>query len=205
MELLKKEYMIIEPFTRKPWKDLTFKQVKELSKNKSDSYVHKTLKKFVKSKILDEKKIGNVIIYNIGLNVKAQNIIGFVAEYKAMTAKQIPNIQNIINKIKTPYFTLVITGSYTKNKQNKKSDLDIVIICDDKKDPQSILAEIQLESELNIPKIHPYVFTKSQFYEMLVNNEENYGKETARNNLIITGGKQYFDILQEAIKNGFSG
>lgn len=205
MELINKEYKIIEPFTREPWKGLTFKQVKNLSKNKSDNYVHKTLKKFVKANILKEKKIGNIIVYSINNNIKALNTIGFIAEYKANTVRYIPNIQNIIDKIKTPYYSLIITGSYARNKQNKDSDLDIVIICDNKRDPKTILAEIKLESELSIPKIHPYVFTKSQFYEMLTNKEENYGKETARNNLIITGAKQYYDILMEVIQNGFNG
>lgn len=49
------------------------------------------------------------------------------------------------------------------------------------------------------------MFTRSQFYEMLTNKEENYGKETARNNLIVTGAKQYYDTLMEAIQNGFNG
>jgi len=205
MELLNKEYTILEPFTREVWKGLTFKQVKNLSKNKSDNYVHKTLKKLVKANILKEKKIGNIIIYSIGNNTQAMNITGFVAEYKANTAKHMPKTQKITNKIKTPYYSFIITGSYAKNKQNKDSDLDIVIICDDERDPKTILAEIKLESELSIPQIHPYVFTKSQFYEMLTNKEENYGKETARNNLIITGAKQYYHILMEAIQNGFNG
>ena len=62
MELLKKEYNIIETFTREPWTGLTFKQVKDITANKSNNYVHKTLKKFVKISVLREKKIGNIIL-----------------------------------------------------------------------------------------------------------------------------------------------
>lgn len=205
MEIINKEYTVLEPFTIEPWKGLTFKEVKKLSKNKSDNYVHRTLKKFVKAKILKENKIGNNLLYLIDHNVKALNIIGFIEEYKANTLKHIPDIQNILNKINTPYYSFIITGSYAKNKQNEKSDLDVVIICDDKRDPKSILAEIKLEAELSTPEIHLYVFTKSQFLEMLTNKEANYGKETAKNKLIVTGAKEYYDILIEAIKNGFNG
>ena len=67
------------------------------------------------------------------------------------------------------------------------------------------MSQVKLESELMTPEAHPYVFTQSQFYEMLINKEENYGKEIARNNLIVTGGKQYYKILMEAIENGFDG
>ena len=206
-KMLTKEHKIIEVFIEEPWKSLTFNQVKKLSKNKSDSYVHKALKQFVKEGTLKQQKVGNNIIYSINDSIFALNTIGFISEYKANKAAYLPykNIQKIINKIKTSFYALIITGSYAKKQQKTTSDIDIVIICDDRQNPNVILSQIKLESELMAPEAHPYVFTQSQFYEMLINKEENYGKETARNNLIITGAKQYYEILMEAIKNGFNG
>lgn len=205
--MLTKEYKILEVFIKKPWKSLTFKEVKKLSNNKSDNYVHTTLKNFVNEGMLKQQKVGNNIIYSINNSTFALNIIGFISEYKSNKATYLPykNIQKIINKIKTSFYTLLITGSYAKKQQKTTSDIDIVIICDDKQKPNSILSQIKLESELMTPEIHPYVFTQSQFYGMLTSREENYGKEIARNNLIITGGKQYYGILMEAIENGFNG
>lgn len=206
-KMLTKEHIILEVFIAEPWKPLTFNQVKKLSKNKSDNYVHKTLKQFVKDGILKQQKVGNNIVYSINNSAFALNTIGFISEYKSNKTAYLPhkNIQEIIKKIKTSFYTLLITGSYAKKQQKSTSDIDIVIICDDKQNPNAILSQIKLESELMTPEVHPYVFTQSQFYEMLINKEENYGKETARNNLIITGGKQYYGILMEAIKNGFDG
>ena len=83
--------------------------------------------------------------------------------------------------------------------------MDIVLICDNKQDPNSILSQIRFESELSIPEVHPYVFTQDQFYQMLTNKEANYGKEIVRSNLIITGGKVYYSIILEAIEHGFNG
>ena len=205
--MITKEYTILETFTRKPWKPSTFKQVKKLSKNKSDNYVHTALKQFVKEGILIEQKVGNSILYSINNSINALNTVGFISEYKSSKAKHLPhkNIQKIINKIKTSFYSLTITGSYAKKKQQSISDIDIVIIFDNKQEPNAILSQIKLESELMTPEVHPYVFTQSQFYEMLINKEENYGKEIARNNLIITGGKQYYSILMEAIEHGFNG
>jgi predicted nucleotidyltransferase len=205
--MLNKEYLILEPFTRQPWKALTFKEVKKLSNNKSDNYVHTTLKRLVKEKILNEQKIGNNIIYSLCKNIFALNIIGFISEYKANQVKHLPhkNIQQILNKIKTPFCSFIITGSYAKNKQKETSDVDMVIICDNKQSPNAILSQIKLESELMVPEFHPYVFTQAEFYEMLINKEENYGKEIAKNNLIVTGGKEYYAILLEAIGHGFHG
>ena len=207
MEMLTKEHTIAEPFAKEPWRKLTFKEVKLLSGNKSHNYVHTTLKCLVKEGILKEQKIGNNITYQINDSIPALNTIGFVAEHKAATARHIPHesIRKLISKIKTTFLILLITGSYAKGKQKETSDVDIVILCDDRQNPGSILSQIKLESELMSPEAHPYVFTQSQFYEMLTNKEENYGKESARNNLIITGGREYYSILLEAIKHGFNG
>jgi len=205
--VLTKEHTILEPFTRAPWQPLTFKQVKELSENKSDNYVHSTLKEFVKNGILDEQKVGNNILYSVSINVFALDTIGFIAEHKAHGSKHLPhkNVQKIMNKIKTAFYSLIITGSYARKTHKKTSDIDIVIICDNKQSTNAILSQIKLEAELMTPEIHPYVFTQSQLLEMLTNKEENYGKELARNNLIITGGKQFYSIIMEAISHGFNG
>ncbi|MBI2564566.1 nucleotidyltransferase domain-containing protein [Candidatus Woesearchaeota archaeon] len=205
--MLTKEYTLLELFVKEPWKKLTFKQVKTLSKQKSDNYVHTRLKKLVKEEILKEERVGNNILYKVNNNVNSLNMLGFVAEFIALKDKHIPrkNIEKIANKIKTPYFTLIITGSYAKKQHKQTSDLDIVIICDYKQNPDQILSQIKTEAEMMIPEIHPHVFTQAQFYEMLTNKEENYGKETARHNLIITGAKQYLSIMMEAINHGFDG
>ena len=94
--MINKEYLILEPFTREPWKALTFKEVKKLSSNKSDNYVHTTLKRLVKEEVLREQKVGNNIIYSLCKNIFALNTLGFIVEFKANKAKYLPhkNIQN---------------------------------------------------------------------------------------------------------------
>lgn len=56
-----------------------------------------------------------------------------------------------------------------------------------------------------IPKVHPYVFTRSQFLEMLTSDEANYGKLIFQKHLIIFGASNYYKVIKEAIKNGFRG
>ncbi len=205
--MITKQHTLLEPFVKLPWKSFTFKEVKKLSKNKSDNYVHTGLKRFVQDGILKSQKIGNNLSYSLSDSIGALNTAGFLAEYKTNTSLHLPhnNIQKIISKIKTSFFIFVVTGSYAKSKQKETSDLDVIIMCDNKQHPNAILAQIKLESELMIPEVHPYVFTQEQLYQMLTAKEENYGKEVARNNLIITGGRMYYSILQEAIKHGFNG
>jgi predicted nucleotidyltransferase len=205
--MLKKEYELFIPFIKEPWKKYTFKDIKKLCRKKSESYVYNSIKKYVKESIFSEEKAGNVILYSLNLSeTKTQIYAGFISEYLGWNTRHLPFdvIKKVIEKIPTVYFTFIITGSYAKNKQKETSDLDIVVIADDKQDTTHIKAQINYTCELSIPQGHPYIFKKSEFLEMLLNNEANYGKEIAKNNIIIHGGSEYFKIMQEAIKNGFN-
>ena len=109
-----------------------------------------------------------------------------------------------MSAIKTPFFIFLVTGSYANKKHTSKSDLDIVVIIDDPLDKRKINANLN-KGELMIPSVHSYVFTVSEFFEMLTNKEENYGKEITRNKMIIYGAYPYYKILKEAIEYGFKG
>ncbi len=206
IDMLNKEWKIMEVFERKPWEMLTFKQVKQFSKNKSDNYVHRTLKKFVRTQVLIEKKYGNSIVYSPSHSNNSIRVLSLVSEYKAAIA-DLPNklINSLINEIPTSLFSFIITGSYAENKQTKKSDLDIAVIFDNARNTKEILVPLKNIGELSVPYIHPYVFTEKQFYEMLINDEENYGKEMARKHLIVFGAEAFYKILFKAVEHGFKG
>lgn len=199
-----KEINVVEVFERNPWESVTFNQVKQISKIKSDNYVFTTLKKLVSQDILSEKKYGKMILYSVAKTLNAIKALSLVSEYKSEKTN-IPNVKELVNLIQTPFFTFLITGSYATGKQTAESDLDVVIICDSTRDKKEILVPIKNKGELLTPKAHVFVFTEKEFYEMLVNKEENYGKEIARKHLIITGAQSYYKILFEAINNGFKG
>ncbi len=206
--MLKKEYEIMAVFAKTPWKKFTFREIKKLSGKKSESYVYNSLKKFVKAGLLGEEKAGNVVLYLLNLtSLKSRAYAGFVSEYIAWSQKHIPyrNMEKISKGIPTEFYVLIITGSYARRTQRPDSDLDMVIVCDDSLDPKRIQAEISQDCKLNIPPIHLYVFRKKEFLEMLINKETNYGKEISNNNLILSGGKEYYGIINEAVQNGFNG
>jgi len=206
--MIRKENEVLRPLIKEPWKKLTFKEIKQYSKKKSESYVFTTLKKFVKEKILEEEKAGNVTLYRFSLkNPKAQAYAGFIAEYLAWNEKHLPmdDLKRIISKIPTGFFTFLVTGSYAKKTQRKDSDIDVVVICDSSADPKKVYAELNHECEMSMPPAHLYVFRESEFLLMLNNDEQNYGKEIAKNLLLLCGGESYFRIMSEAIKHGFNG
>lgn len=209
MGILKEQYVIDLAFIKEPWKRLTYSEIQKITKKRSKGYIYDALNRLEKEKIIIAEKVGKrSILYNLNLSyTSAQNYAGFLNEYQSFNQTYIPLqiIENIRNKIPTKFFVLLLTGSYAKKTQTKSSDLDLVIICDDDLEPKKILAEISHESELSIPKVDPQVFTKKQFLGMLLDDEENFGKEVARHNFIFYGGSQYYAIINEAIKHGFRG
>jgi DNA-binding transcriptional ArsR family regulator len=208
MGILKEQYVIDSAFLKEPWKKLTYSEIQKITKKRSKGYIYNALNRLEKEKIIVTEKVGRSILYKLNLSsISAQSYAGFLREYISWNQEHIPLqiIENIRNKIPTKFFILLLTGSYAKKTQTKKSDLDIFVICDDGADPKRINAQIAYESEKSIPLVHPFVFTKKQFLNMLLDDEENYGKEAVRHNFMLYGGSQYYAILNEAIEHGFRG
>ena len=200
---LKKEIALLIPFIKEPWKDFTLSEIKTITKNKSHHYVYEALEKFSKS-ILKKEMRGNTNIYKINENTKDLDnfTLAEISLKERNTQIPIKVIQQIQDKIKDSFYTLLVTGSYAKNKQTKSSDLDIAIIISNQmnKKPYEIALK---EGELTIPEVHGFVFTEDEFYEMLINKEFNYGKECAKNHIIIHGITAYYKILLRSLQNGF--
>ena len=206
--MLKKEYELLIPFIKEPWRKFTFKDIKKAANKTSESYVYNTLRNFVKQEILKEEKAGNVTLYSAFLSKNKSRIyFGFVLEYASWKKIHIPfkEIEKITEKMPTDFYCLLLAGSYAKNKQKESSDIDMAIIVGDEIETKKVYAELSHSCDMSIPKIHLYVFRKTEFMQMLLNKEANYGKEISINNIILNGGKEYFQIIGEAIENGFTG
>jgi len=205
--MIKKEFEILYLFAKEPWKKYTYSELQKTSKIKSKSYLENFFKKFVKEEILIQNKVGSSSVYFLNLSsLKTRIFAGFILEYFGWSSKNIPykKLEEIFNKIPYKDYIFLITGSYVGNKETKKSDLDIVILIDDSFDPKKVYAELRFKCETMIPKIHLYVFKNSEFTQMSLNEEANYGKEILKNNLVICQGQNYLNLIKEVIKNGFN-
>lgn len=206
--MLKKESEILYCFAKEPWKRYTFSELKQASGKKSKSYLALVLKKLVKNSLLRQEAVGRLPIYSLNTDSsKARAFAGFALEYYSWNKRSIPyaDLQKAMDKLPNKGYVFIITGSYAKNKQQKDSDIDVVILIDDSSEPKRAYAELSHFCEMNIPQIHLYVFRNKEFIEMLCSKEANYGKETARNNLILAGGQVYLKLINEAMSCGFKG
>ena len=206
--MINKEGGILHYFASEPWKKYTFTELKKASKKKSKSYLALSLKKFVKKNILKQEMMGKLPVYSLDISsTKARIFAGFILENDAWSKKQIPykDMEKIMLQMPTQDYVFIIAGSYAKNKQTEKSDIDVVILVDDAMETKRVYAELSHACEMNIPPIHLYVFKNKEFLEMLLNKEANYGKEIVLNNLILCGGQVYIHLIAEAMNHGFTG
>jgi len=204
--LIKNELLILKPFIKEPWKEFTFANVKEITKNTSKHYVFEALKNFTKLNLITETKRGKTNVYQLNITNHELQYIALTESIIKEQRNDIPykNLQQITSKIKNPFYILLIGGSYADGKQTAKSDLDVAFIIPDSENKKLYQVALK-EGELQVPEVHGYVFTKDEFYQMLVNQEFNFGKELAKKHIIVSSVESYYKILFEAMRNGFKG
>ncbi len=206
--LLKKGTEILYWFAKEPWKRYAFTELQRTSKKKSRSYLASVINNLVAEGILKKESYAHLPSYSLNIaSAKARIFAGFVLECHAWNKKHIPHgdLHRMMDKIPHSDYVFIVTGSYAKEKQTSESDIDAVILIDDCAEPKRVYAELSYYCEMNIPPIHLYVFRHKEFIEMLCNKEANYGKEMAKNNLILAGGQVYFKLIHEAMQNGYNG
>ena len=90
-------------------------------------------------------------------------------------------------------FIVLLFGSHAKGKATKHSDIDLLIVCEEKREHQ-----IQEILDLFPLKIHP-TFTKFEdFMKMLKTKEFSVVLEAVKNNIILVGIEDYYRLIENA-------
>ena len=202
--ITKKQLKIFEVFARNPFAEHTRKEIKKDSKEKSNNALALVINTLKSEGVLIENKIGRSGILTLNLD----NDLAFY--YLALC-----NTERINNLVKlsletlkkeiieeTPFFSIAIFGSYAVGDQKKESDLDIAVFIadeDNRKKIEALANSARLKSTLEVD-IH--VIPKPEMIEMLVNKEENLGKQIARKHLVVYNHRIFYEIIKEGIKHG---
>ncbi len=202
--LTPKQIKIFEAFLRRPYKELMYREIKEYSKEKSNSIIQKAIGKFVGEELIRKRMVGNIILYSVNFD----NSTTFSYFDILMKEKIPPLVKKSLQLIQKELFnmefvSLVIFGSYVEGKHTEKSDLDIALFVHstiDKKKVELALKSVKLKSILETDS---HVFTKEEMLQMLKDKHENLGKQIAYKHLAIQNPTIFYSILQEGIDNGF--
>lgn len=174
--------------------------IRAISKHIKIDYktVYLIVKDLIKNKVILAKKAGQTILCSI--NQKVFNADIFKAELirreELLKNKNFSVLYSYFEDVKNPFFILLLFGSYASGKQRKGSDIDLMLITDDKSVSRKVKSVVSL-----IPlKIHLVDFTSEEFLSMLKTTEFNVGKEAVDNNIILFGIENYYKLLEEGIK-----
>ena len=170
--------------------------------SKSYQRVYEAVESLIKRNVLNSERIGNTNLISLNMSRETFVILAFLDEQEGT---KMPNYSKIIEIKEISDYLILVTGSYAKGNATKKSDLDLVIIVPDKENVVNIQKLVENMTMLFVPEIHLYVFTKKDFVEMLKDKKVSYGKEIAKNNIILKNAQMYYELLKEAIENGYKG
>ena len=198
--LTKQQLALLGVFKKDLFASLTFKQIKEESKQKSNNTVQIALKQFKEQDLVNTKATGDVTTYYLNLNnnptLSYLNLINDLEIQKRKFPKEIlSEIQKRISK-QTNFFILIIFGSYAKNKATEKSDLDIAVIIESEQTKKEIIPLLETVKRREIKPIDYHVFTREEFLEMLNAESENVGKQIYKNSIIYYGFIEYCNMIR---------
>lgn len=110
---------------------------------------------------------------------------------KILSNKNIQQLyKEIIFKLDTKFFVLLLFGSYAKSKQTKTSDIDLLFISNEKNFENKISNILSL-----IPlKTHALVFTEKDFIRMKDAKKSNVVQEAIENYIILHGVEIYYGL-----------
>jgi predicted nucleotidyltransferase len=197
--LTKEQLRIFGVFKKDFFASLTFRQIKEQSRQKSNNVVQTALKEFKEQKIVGTKVIGDVTTYSLNfsnnLTLSYLNIINDLEIKKRKFPTEILfEIQKRLST-QTNFFILIVFGSYAKNKATTKSDLDIAIIVDSEQTKKEITPLLETVKRREIKPIDYHILTRNEFLELLKADYENLGKQIYKNNLVYYGFIEYCSLI----------
>ncbi len=198
--LTKQQLTLFGVFKKDLFASLTFKQIKEESKQKSNNIVQIALKEFKKQDLVKTEITGDVTTYSLNpnnnLTLSYLNLINDLEVQKRKFPREIlSEVQKKISK-QTNFFILIVFGSYAKNKATEKSDLDIAVIIESEQTKKEVTPLIETVKRREIKPIDYHIFTRNEFIEMLKVDIENVGKQIYKNNIIYYGFIEYCNLTR---------
>ena len=202
MEINKNELKILQLFRKNLFLKTSIRELMNKIKSKSYQRVHEAVERLVQKNILNSEKVGNTNLTTLKLSRESISNLSYFDE---QDGRKMPNYPKIVEIKEISDYLVLVTGSYASGKFNKKSDMDLAIIVPDKENVVSIQRKVENLTILFVPSIHLYIFTKKDFVEMLTGKKENYGKEIVKNRIILKNAQIFYELVRDAVENGYKG
>lgn len=178
---------------------------KQLGKGKSYKNVRESIQKLADRNFIVVETVGASSLCSLNLqNNDTINLISFIEHLEFSLPATIKDIgERLVSQCKqyTPFFILVLFGSYVKNTAHKKSDIDFIIIAD-KEHHANFKKEIGHTQAIYTQILNTFVITRKDYEEMLKSKDTNIGRESLKHHLVLYGAEQYYHIVRDSLGKG---
>ena len=104
-------------------------------------------------------------------------------------------LKDVLRNISTPFFILMVFGSYAKGSQDEKSDLDLLMVVNEKKEIKD--AEKAMQNIYTKVKKSIHAVDLGNFREMLQNpGKLSIGNEAKKHHILLYGIEEYHQIIK---------
>jgi|SRR3989344_1308367 len=153
----------------------------------------------LKQDVIYQEKIGNTNLVRINLipNQTIYQVENKRTEQFFQENKAIRLVLEDIKSVNYPFLIALLFGSMVKKTSNSNSDIDLCIISDNKEKIKEIKSRLGI-----LPiKLELHDFSTGEFESMLKTKELNISKEIVKNNIILYGVENYYNLISKWIKN----
>jgi len=174
------------------------KTIREISKRIKADYkiTYTAAKRLLDKKILLGKEVGKSILCSLSDSYYGSEI--YCAENKRkeelLKNKNVSLMyKEIIKNTGSAFFIFILFGSYAKGKETANSDIDILIISNEKEIENKVNEALSL-----MPlKTHALFFSEEEFIRMKDSKKSNVVKEAIENNIILYGIENYYKLKND--------
>lgn len=108
-------------------------------------------------------------------------------------------VNALLSKVPSPFFTIILFGSYVKGTASKKSDLDVLFIIPEKTMEKEITSAVGSIEHISPIGIHETTLTSQEFADLLKQKTANIAWETVDNRIVPYGAEAFFKMLETAL------
>jgi predicted nucleotidyltransferase len=108
-------------------------------------------------------------------------------------------VNALLSKVTSPFFTIILFGSYVKGTATKKSDLDMLFIIPDRTMEKEVSSAVGSIEHISPIGIHEIIFTNQEFADLLKQKSANIAWEAVENRIVTYGAEALFKMLETAL------
>lgn len=105
-------------------------------------------------------------------------------------------VSDLTSKISSPFFTLILFGSFVKGTDQARSDLDILLVIPERKFEKEVAATVGSVQHVSPLGIHETILTSIEFVDLLKQKKPNVAWEAVDNRIVPYGAEVLFRMLE---------